>query len=121
MRWDVVSEGTGWDEYIHPFVNSDSKPEPSYYPALAAFDIKVDRKSKFPVLLLAIATVCQTIANARLRSELTKGCRGPEPVWAPFPHASTMPSIFYVDHDAPSRASEPAFNIFPEKLTLTLR
>jgi hypothetical protein len=73
MHWDVVSEGTGWDEYIHPFVNSDRKPEPSYYPALAAFDIKVDRKSKFPVLLLAIATVCRTIANARLRSELTKG------------------------------------------------
>jgi hypothetical protein len=49
------------------------KPEPSDYPALAAFDIKVDRKSKFQVLLLAIATVCRTIANARLQSELTKG------------------------------------------------
>src|SRR5271156_5012606 len=59
---------------IHPFVNSDRKREPSDYPALAAFDIKVDRKSKFPALLLAIATVCRTIANARLRSELTKGC-----------------------------------------------
>src|SRR5271170_1624763 len=59
---------------IHPFVNSDRKPEPSYYPALAAFDIKVDRKSKFPVLLSAMATVYRTIANARLRSELTKGC-----------------------------------------------
>src|SRR5271154_7603719 len=59
---------------IHPFVNADRKREPSDYPALAAFDIKVDRKSKFPVLLLAIATFCRTIANARLRSELTKGC-----------------------------------------------
>jgi hypothetical protein len=57
-----------------PFVRSDSKPEPSDYPALAAFDTKVDRKSKFPVLLLAIATVCRTIANAHLQSELTKGC-----------------------------------------------
>src|SRR5271170_4199593 len=57
-----------------PFVRSDRKPEPSYYPALAAFDIKVDRKSRFPVLLLAVATVRRTIANARLRSELTKGC-----------------------------------------------
>ena len=55
------------------FVNSDRKHEPSYYPALAAFDIKVDRKSKFPVLPLAIATVCRTIANAHLRRELTKG------------------------------------------------
>src|SRR5271168_4201999 len=45
-------------------------------PPLAAFDIKVDRKLKFPVLLLAIATVYRTIANARLRSELTKGCMG---------------------------------------------
>jgi hypothetical protein len=27
---------------VHPQVNSDRKPEPSYYPALAAFDIKVD-------------------------------------------------------------------------------
>jgi hypothetical protein len=43
----------------------------SYYPALAAFDIKVDRKSKFLVLLLAIATTCWTVANAHLRSELT--------------------------------------------------
>jgi hypothetical protein len=59
---------------IHPFVNSNRKPEPSYYPALAAFDIKVDRKSKFPVLPLAVAAVCQTVANARLRTELTKGC-----------------------------------------------
>ena len=48
-------------------------------PALAAFDIKVDRKSKFPVLLLATATVCRTIANARLRSELTKGCISLQP------------------------------------------
>ena len=56
-----------------PFVNSDRKPEPSYHPALAAFDIKVDRKLKFPVLPLAIATVCRTIANARLHSELIKG------------------------------------------------
>jgi hypothetical protein len=47
---------------VHPFVNSDRKPEPSYYPALAAFDIKVDRKSKFPVLLLAMATVYRTLA-----------------------------------------------------------
>ena len=46
---------------LHPFVNSDRKPEPSYYPALAAFDIQVDRKLKFPVLLLAIATVWRTI------------------------------------------------------------
>jgi hypothetical protein len=64
---------------LHPFVRSDSKPEPSDYPALAAFDIKGDRKSKFPVLLLAIATVCRTIANARLQSELIKGvslCNG---------------------------------------------
>jgi hypothetical protein len=60
---------------IQPFVRSDRKPEPSCYPALAAFDIKVDRKSRFPVLLLAVATVCRTIANARLRSELTKGCK----------------------------------------------
>jgi hypothetical protein len=58
-----------------PFVRSDSKPEPSDYPALAAFDIKVDRKSKFPALLLAIATVRQTITNAPLQSELTKGCK----------------------------------------------
>jgi hypothetical protein len=60
--------------YSTPLVNFDRKPEPSYYPALAAFDIKVDRKLKFPVSLLAIATVCRTIANARLQSELTKGC-----------------------------------------------
>jgi hypothetical protein len=59
--------------YYTPFVRSNSKPEPSDYLALAAFDIKVDRESKFPVLLLAIATVCQTIANARLQSELIKG------------------------------------------------
>jgi hypothetical protein len=59
---------------IHPLVSSDRKPEPSYYPALAASDIKVDRKSKSSVLLLAIATVYRTIANARLRLELTKGC-----------------------------------------------
>jgi hypothetical protein len=37
---------------------ADRKPEPLDYLILAAFDIKVDRKSKFPVLLLAIATVC---------------------------------------------------------------
>jgi hypothetical protein len=49
--------------------------EPPDYPALAASDIKVDRNSKFPVLLLAIATICQTIANARLQSELAKGCK----------------------------------------------
>ena len=42
---------------LHPFVRSDSNPEPSDYPSLAVFDIKVDRKSKFPVLLLAVATV----------------------------------------------------------------
>jgi hypothetical protein len=59
---------------ITPQVNSDRKLEPSHYPALAAFDIKVDRKSKFSVLLLAMATVCRTIANARLRPELTQGC-----------------------------------------------
>ena len=59
---------------MYPFVNSDRKPEPSYYPALAAFDIRVDRKPKLPVLPLAIATVRRTIANARLRTELTKGC-----------------------------------------------
>jgi hypothetical protein len=40
-----------------------SLTKPSDYPALAAFDMTVDRKSKFPVLLLAIATVCWTIAN----------------------------------------------------------
>jgi hypothetical protein len=56
-----------------PMSTPIAKPEPSYYPALAVFDIKVDRKSKFPVLLLAMATVYRTIANARLRSELTKG------------------------------------------------
>ena len=50
-------------------------PEPLDYPALAAFDIKVGRKSKFPVLLLAIATVSRTIATARLQPELTKGRR----------------------------------------------
>jgi len=50
------------------FVNSDRKPEPLYYSTLAAFDIKVDRKSKVPVLLLATATVYRTIAD--LRSEL---------------------------------------------------
>ena len=43
---------------LPPCVRSDSKPEPSDYPALGAFDIKVDGKSKFPVLLLAIATIC---------------------------------------------------------------
>src|SRR5271168_3970545 len=75
---------------IHPFVNSDRKREPSDYPALAAFDIKVDRKSKFPVLLLAIATVCRTIANARLRSELTKGCT-PEATPHPTPEAKPRP------------------------------
>ena len=57
-----------------PLSDPISKPELGDYPALAAFDIKVDRKSKFPVLPLAIATVCRTIANARLRTELTKGC-----------------------------------------------
>jgi hypothetical protein len=45
---------------VHPLVNSGCKPEPLDYLTLAAFDIKVDRKSKFRVLLLAIATVCQT-------------------------------------------------------------
>jgi hypothetical protein len=57
-----------------PFVTSDRKPEASDCPALAAFDIKADRKSKFSVLLLAIAAVCRAITNVRLRSELTKGC-----------------------------------------------
>jgi hypothetical protein len=56
-----------------PFVRSDSKLEPSDYPALAAFDIKVDRKSKFLVLLLAIITICRTIANARFAIGVEKG------------------------------------------------
>jgi hypothetical protein len=59
--------------YYTPFVRTDSKPEPSDCPALATFDVKVDRKSKFPVSLLARATVCQTIADAHLQSELIKG------------------------------------------------
>jgi len=54
-------------------VRSDSKLEPADSPALAAFDIKADRKSKFLVSLLAIATVYRTIANVCLQSELTKG------------------------------------------------
>ena len=58
---------------LHPFVRTDSKPEPSDCPALAAFDVRVDRESKFPVSLLARAAVCQTIANARLQSEVIKG------------------------------------------------
>jgi hypothetical protein len=45
----------------------------SDYPALAAFDIKVDRKLKSPVLLLAVATVCWTIANAHF-GDRVEGC-----------------------------------------------
>jgi hypothetical protein len=56
-----------------PFVRSDSKLEPSDYLALAAFDIKVDRKSKFLVSLLAIATVCRTIASCALAIGVYKG------------------------------------------------
>lgn len=59
---------------LRPVVNSDRKPKPSYYPTLAASDIKADGKPKFPVLVLAIAIICRTTANARLRSELAKGC-----------------------------------------------
>ena len=71
---DVIkgAQGRGATGSAPRLSNSGRKPEPSYNnPVLAAFDIEVDRKSKFQALLLAIATVCRTIANARLRSELT--------------------------------------------------
>ena len=40
------------DEFLETYTPLPSKPEPSHYPAPAAFDLKVDRKLKFPVLLL---------------------------------------------------------------------
>ena len=43
------------DEFLETYTPLPSKPEPSDYPAPVAFDIEVDRKSKFPVLLLAKA------------------------------------------------------------------
>ena len=51
-----------------------ASPHPQITPPyVAAFDTKVNRKSQFPVLLLAIATVCRSFANACLQLDLTNG------------------------------------------------
>jgi hypothetical protein len=60
---------------LHPITSSDSKPEPSKSHAIAALDVEVDKKWYFPELLLAVVTVYQTIATARLQSVLTMGWR----------------------------------------------
>jgi hypothetical protein len=59
---------------LHPISTSDSKPRPSNYPSLAPLHVEVDKQMQFPELLLAVATVYQTIATAHLLSEVEMGC-----------------------------------------------
>ncbi len=73
-------KGPGWAKDfasgrlgLLPIVNSDCKPEPSNYPALATFGVNVDEKPQSLEPLLAVITVYRTITTARLQSELTMG------------------------------------------------
>jgi hypothetical protein len=60
---------------VHPISTSDSKPKPwKITPSLAPLDVEVDKQLRFPELLLAMATVYQTIGTARLLSEVEMGC-----------------------------------------------
>ena len=48
---------------MHPSVNSDRKPELSYYPALAAFDTKVGQKIEIPGVAVGYSNGVYTVCS----------------------------------------------------------